>query len=164
MFGAMCVSCLTLIAPYRGHAHASQPNARDDKSRLGVKKYVASPDAAASVDYVKLPPRRDGSMVVTRVQVKNTSSSPIDRLTIEERWYDGHRTLIAAGTGIVNGSLQPGEVRTVQVRTPVNPNMATSTLQFGHSGSGAVKSHAVKSIGQPATDAGSGADPPNRGP
>jgi hypothetical protein len=87
---------------------------------------------------------------VTRIQVKNTSNAPIARLTIDETWYDKNQNIIPGGKGVVNGLLQPGEIQTIEVKTPVNPNMASSMLQFSHANGTVPKPHAVKSFDAPA--------------
>jgi len=96
--------------------------------------------------------RREGTTLVTKIQVKNTSAGPIPRLTVDETWYDKKQNLIPGGKAVINGLLQPGEIQTMEVRTPVNPNMASSMLQFSHA-NGTVKTHATGNFNAPAKDA-----------
>jgi hypothetical protein len=67
---------------------------------------------------------------------------------VDETWYDKKNNLIPGGKGVINGLLQPGEIQTMEVRTPVNPNMQTSMLQFSHA-NGTVKTHATSSFTVP---------------
>src|SRR5262245_11175524 len=136
------VSGLTLLA--QGEA----PKAPEFKQVLAGKKLTPPVRGDASIDFVKSPTKREGTTLVTRIQVKNTSNAPIARLTIDETWYDKNQNLIPGGKGVINGLLQPGEVQTIEVRTPANPNMSTSMLQFSHA-NGTVKTHPVKSLDAP---------------
>ena len=49
------------------------------------------------------------------------SAAPIPQLTIDETWYDKANNVIGGGKGVINGLLQPGEVQTIEIRTPVAP-------------------------------------------
>lgn len=134
-------------------APAGQPKAPDLKPVLSGQKFIPPLRGEAKLDIIKNPTKREGSTLVTKIEVKNMSDAPIPRLTIDETWYDKSNNLIPGGKGVINGLLQPGEVKTVEIRTPVNPNMSTSMLQFTHA-NGTVKTHAVKSFdGAPAADA-----------
>ena len=118
------------------------------KSVLQGKKFTPPIRGEATIDIIKAPTRRDGTTLVTKIQVKNTSPGPIPRLTVDETWYDKKNNLIPGGKAVINGLLQPGEVQTLEVRTPVNPNMLTSMLQFSHA-NGTVKTHATSSFTAP---------------
>ena len=145
--GALCVSGLTLFAQTEG-----QPKAPEFKQVLAGKKFTPPVRGAADVDFIKTLTKREGSTLVTRIQVKNRSNAPIARLAIDETWYDKNQNIIPGGKGVVNGLLQPGEVQTIEVKTPVNPNMATSMLQFSHANGTVPKPHAVKSFDAPAKE------------
>jgi hypothetical protein len=140
----MCGAALTLFA----QAPAEPPKAPEMKSVLAGKKFTPPIRGEATIDIIKSPTRREGTTLVTKIQVKNTSAGPIPRLTVDETWYDKKNNLIPGGKGVINGLLQPGEIQTMEVRTPVNPNMATSMLQFSHA-NGTVKTHATSSFTAP---------------
>ncbi len=108
-------------------------------------KGVQAQREVARVDYIKSPTRPEGSVLVTKLQVKNMSSAPIPRLTVAEIGYDASGAAIPGGKATVNGLLQPGEVTTLEIRTPPNPSVKTTKLMFSHA-SGAVTAHAVKSF------------------
>jgi len=114
---------------------------------LGGKKFTPPVKGDASIDFVSSPTKREGAgataMLVTKFQVKNTSSAPIARLKIVETWYDKDGGVIPGGEASVNGLLQPGEIQTLEVRTPVNLKMAQSKLQFVHANGGIPKPHRV---------------------
>jgi len=146
---AMCGG-LTLFAQAPASAPAQPaPKAPEMTSVLAGKKFTPPIRGEATIDIVKSPTRRDGTTLITKIQVKNTSPGPIPRLTVDETWYDKKNNLIPGGKAVINGLLQPGEVQTMEVRTPVNPNMLTSMLQFSHA-NGTVKTHATSSLTAPA--------------
>ena len=152
LIGAVSIVGLP-FAQTPSNAPAGQPKAPEMKSVLAGKKFTPPIRGQAEVDYVKSPTKREGGTLVTKIQVKNASNAPIPRLTIDETWYDKSNNLIPGGKGFVNGLLQPGEVQTIEIRTPANPNMSTSTLMFSHA-NGSVKPHSVKSFdAPPANDA-----------
>ena len=125
------------------------PKAPEMKSVLAGKKFTPPIRGEATIDIIKSPTKRDGTTLVTKIQVKNTSPGPIPRLTVDETWYDKKNNLIPGGKAVINGLLQPGEIQTMEVRTPVNPNMASSMLQFSHA-NGTVKTHNTSSFTAPA--------------
>jgi hypothetical protein len=125
------------------------PQAPEMKSVLAGKKFQPPVRGDASVDFVKTPTKREGTTLVTKIQVKNTSPAPIARLRVVETWYDKDGNLIPGGDAFINGLLQPGEVSTLEIRTPVNPKMASSMLQFTHANGGVPKPHPVKALEAP---------------
>jgi hypothetical protein len=125
------------------------PQAPPMQSILAGKKFIPPIRGQAEIDYVKSPTRREGQTLVTKIQVKNTSKAPIPRLRIAETWYDKEGGLIPGGDAVVNGLLQPDEVATLEIRTPVNLKMASSMLQFTHA-NGTIKPHSVKALDAPA--------------
>jgi hypothetical protein len=144
---AVCLTGLTVLAQGQ-----EPPKAPEFKSVLAGKKFTPPVRGAAEVDFVRTPTKREGSTLVTKIQVKNMSNAPIARLTIDETWYDKNQNTIPGGKGVVNGLLQPGEVQTIEVKTPVNPNMASSMLQFSHANGTVPKPHLVKSFDAPAKE------------
>jgi hypothetical protein len=149
--GAFCVSGLTLLAQTEGQTQA-QPKAPEFKQVLAGKKFTPPIRGAAEIDFIRMPTKREGSTLVTKFQVKNTSNAPIARLTIDETWYDKNQNVIPGGKGVANGLLQPGEIQTIEVKTPVNPNMASSMLQFSHANGTVPKPHGVKAFDKPAKE------------
>ena len=125
------------------------PQAPEMKSVLAGKKFTPPVKGDAQIDFVKSPTRREGTTIVTKIQVKNTSPAPIARLRIVETWYDKESNMIPGGDAVINGLLQPGEVKMMEIRTPANPKMNTSMLQFTHAQGGIPKPHSVKSMEAP---------------
>jgi len=118
------------------------------QSILAGKKFIPPIKGQAEIDLVKERTRREGTTLITKIQVKNTSAAPIPRLKVVETWYDKSGGMIPGGEAVINGLLQPGEVQTMEIRTPVNPNMSQSQLMFTHA-NGTIKAHAVSSLDAP---------------
>jgi hypothetical protein len=123
----------------------SKPQAPPMQSILAGKKFTPPIKGQAEIDYVKQPTRREGSTLITKIEVKNISNAPIPRLKVEETWYDKKNNMLPGGTAVINGLLQPGEVQTMEVKTPTNPNFNVQMLMFSHA-NGTVKPHLVKSL------------------
>jgi hypothetical protein len=130
-------------------AQQPQPTAPPMTSVLAGKKFSPPIKGEANIDIVKTPTRREGTTLVTKITVKNTSAGPIPRLKVAETWFDKDGNMIPGGEAVINGLLQPNEVQALEIRTPVNLKMAQSQLQFSHA-NGTVKPHAVKSLEAPA--------------
>lgn len=128
---------------------AQNPPAPEMKSVLAGKKFMPPIKGDATIDVVKSPTRREGQILVTKFQVKNTSAAPIPRLRIVETWYDKDGGIIPGGDAVINGLLQPGEIATLEIRTPVNTKMSSSMLQFTHANGGIPKPRVVTTLGAP---------------
>jgi hypothetical protein len=127
-------------------ALAQTTQAPEMKSVLAGKKFTPPLKGAADIDYVKSPTRRDGTTLITKIMVKNTSNAPIPRLRVVETWYDKDGNMIPGGDAAINGLLQPGEVGTLEIRTPVNTKMAQSMIQFSHANGTVPKPRSVKAL------------------
>jgi hypothetical protein len=130
-------------------AAAQTAQAPPMQSILAGKKIVPPVKGQADVDYVKPQTTRKGAVVVTRIQVKNTSSAPIARLRVVETWFDKSGGTIPGGEGMINGLLQPGEVQTIEIQTPYSDKLNANSWNFLHA-NGNVKPHLVKSLDAPA--------------
>ena len=137
----------SVVAP--AFAQDPQPTAPPMKSVLAGKKFTPPIRGEATIDLVKSPTKREGTTLVTKIQVKNTSAAPIPRLKVAETWFDKDGNMIPGAEATINGLLQPNEVGTLELRTPVNLKMVQSQLQFSHA-NGTVKPHSVKAIDAPA--------------
>jgi hypothetical protein len=125
---------------------AQTPTAPPMTSVLAGKKLTPPIRGQAEVDYTKPVTKREKDMVVTKIQVKNTSNAPIPRLTITETWYDAAGATVGGGKGAINGLLQPGEIQTVTIETPYNAKMKANNYNFSHA-NGTIKPHAVPKMG-----------------
>jgi hypothetical protein len=146
LFGA------SLIA---GTLQAQTPQAPPMTSILAGKKFTPPIKGQADVEYMKPVTKRDKNEVVTRIVVRNISNAPIPRLTVSETWYGKDSQMVGGSKGYINGLLQPGEITTIEIRTPYDPKMNANNWNFSHA-NGPVKLHLVKSLdvpGEPAAKA-----------
>ena len=101
-------------------------------------------------------------MVITKVTIKNTMNAPIGRLTVDETWFDDKQGMVTGGKGVINGLLQPGEVKVIEIQTPFNAKMKANNYNFSHA-NGTIKPHAVAKMGtdekEPATKTAAAAKP-----
>jgi hypothetical protein len=156
MTRARCAFAVSLagVTFISAHLPAQAPTAPPMTSVLAGKKLTPPIRGQAEVDYTKPVTKREKDMVVTKIQVKNTSNAPIPRLTITETWYDAGGATVGGGKGAINGLLQPGEVQTIIIETPYNAKMKANNYNFSHA-NGTIKPHAVAKLGsdekEPAT-------------
>src|SRR5712671_6862919 len=113
-------------------------------SVLAGKKFTPPFKGQADVDFTKPVTKRDKSMVVTTMQVKNNTNGPLLRLTVDETWYDKAGGLVTGGKGVIN-RLEPGEIGTVKIETPFDAKMSANNYNFSHA-NGAVKPHRVDKL------------------
>jgi len=125
---------------------AQTPTAPPMTSVLAGKKLTPPIRGQAEVDFTTPVTKREKDMVVTKIQVKNTSNAPIPRLTITETWYDAGGASVGGGKGAINGLLQPGEVQTIVIETPYNAKMKSNNYNFSHA-NGTIKPHKVAKMG-----------------
>jgi hypothetical protein len=136
----------TLVGASLGlSAAAETAQAPPMQSILAGKKITPPLKGQAEVDYTKPQTSRKGSMVVTKIQVKNASPAPIARLKIIETWFDKSGGTIPGGEGVINGLLQPGEVQTIEIQTPYSDRLNANSWNFVHA-NGNVKPHLVKAF------------------
>jgi hypothetical protein len=132
-----------------GVARAQAPKAPDFQPILQGKNFVSPVRGAVDVEFSKPPVKREKDLVVDEFTVKNVSTGPIARLTIESIYYDKAGAVIAGGKASINGLLKPGEVQTVRVETPFNAKMNSSNYKFTHA-NGTVTPKKVDKIVDPA--------------
>jgi hypothetical protein len=142
---AFGIASLVAVEASAQTAQTPPPSSAPMQPILAGKKIVAPVKGQAEIDIVKAPTKREGTTLITKIQAKNMSSAPIARLKVVETWYDKSGATIPGGEAVINGLLQPGEVQTLDIRTPVNTAMATSQLAFTHA-NGTIKAKAVKSF------------------
>ena len=131
-----------------GSASAQAPAAPDFKPILAGKDFKPPVRGAAEVEFTKPVTKREGDTVVDKIQVRNASTQPIARLTVEAIYYDKGGQVIANGKGFINGLLAAGKVETVTVETPFNPKMNSSNYKFTHA-NGTVTPKKVDKIEDP---------------
>ena len=141
LFGASLIASAAAVAQ-------TPPQAPPMTSVLAGKKFTPPIKGQADVEFVRPTSKREGKEVVTRILVRNASNAPIPRLTIAETWYSKDGQMVAGNKGFINGLLQPGEIKTIEIRTPVDPRMAQNNWNFSHA-NGTVKTHQVSKLEDP---------------
>ena len=131
MIRARFVFAATLVGASlaAGSASAQAPAAPDFKPILAGKNFTPPVRGAADVEFTKPVTKRDGDTVVDKVEVKNVSTQPIARLTVEAIYYDKAGTVIANGKGFINGLLPAGKGRDGHGRDAVQPQDELEQLQ-----------------------------------
>ena len=127
---------------------AQTPQAPPLTPVLAGRKFTPPIKGQALVEYTKPSTRRDKDMVITKILVKNASDAPIARLTVDETWYDKAGGLVTGGKGALNGLLQPGEVKALEIMTPYNAKMSANNFNFAHA-NGSVKPTLVPKLEEP---------------
>jgi hypothetical protein len=117
-------------------------------SVLAGRKFVAPVRGEALVEFSAPQTRRVKDMVVTRIIVRNASTAPIPRLTIDETWYDKGTAVLTGGKGVLPGLLQVGEVQVVVIETPFKVGMTSNNYTFSHA-NGTVKPQRVDKLELP---------------
>jgi hypothetical protein len=131
-----------------GSASAQAPAAPDFKPILGGKNFTPPIRGSADVEFTKPDTKRDKDLVITKVTVKNVSTQPIARLTVEEIWYDKGGAIVGGGKGFINGLLGAGKVDTITIETPYNPKFNANNYKFTHA-NGAVTPKKVDKLENP---------------
>lgn len=116
-------------------------------SVLAGKKFTPPVRGQAEVEYTAPATNRVKDSIITKITIRNISSAPIARLTINDTWYDKGGEVLTAGRGVINGLLQPGEIQTITIETPWKAGMNSQQRKslFSHA-NGDVKLHAVKKM------------------
>ncbi len=84
----------------------------------------------AEIQYINARQGGREGHVVTTFQVKNMSTAPIARLTIEEFWWDKDRNPVTGDKQFLKKPLQPGEMATHRARARrTSANMYHQQLQ-----------------------------------
>jgi hypothetical protein len=150
MIRARFVLAATLVGAglAAGFVSAQAPAAPDFQPILAGKNFAPPIRGAADVEYTKPVVRREKDTVIDEVTVRNASKQPIARMTVESIYNNKAGQVIANGRGFINGLMQPGEVKTVRVETPFNPQMNSSNYKFTHA-NGSVTPKRVDKIDNP---------------
>jgi hypothetical protein len=102
-------------------------------------KLISPVRGEAELGYLKPVTKREGTMIVTTIKVKNLAAGPIAGLKVDEFWYDkGGEPVTGAQPFRYRKALMPGEVIDVVLRVPTNPKMDRNQYKFEHA-NGAIK-------------------------
>jgi hypothetical protein len=109
-------------------------------------KFVPPIRGEAPVSMTKPATSRTKDEIITKFKVKNPSATnSIAGLKISEFWYDKGGNPVSGDEFRYRKPLMPGEVIDVELRSPVNPKMASSQYKFEQA-NGAVKPSVVPKL------------------
>jgi len=109
-------------------------------------RFVPPIRGEAEVNMTKPVTRRTKDEIVTTFKVKNISEKgSIAGLKVSEFWYDKGGNPVSGDEFRYRKPLMPGEVIDVELRSPVNPKMASSQYKFEQA-NGAVKPKVVAKL------------------
>ena len=109
-------------------------------------KFVPPIRGEAPVSMTKPVTSRTKDEIVTKFKVKNPSATnSIAGLKISEFWYDKGGNPVSGDEFRYRKPLLPGEVIDVELRSPVNPKMASSQYKFEQA-NGSVKPNVVPKL------------------
>jgi hypothetical protein len=143
-FAATFIGASLVAATVQAQATSAQPMT----SVLAGKKFTPPIKGQADVEFTKPVTKKEKNEVVTRIVVKNISNAPIPRLTVSETWYSKDSQMVGGSKGYINGLLQPGEIKTIEIHTPYDSKMSSNNWNFSHA-NGTVKTHLVKALDLP---------------
>jgi hypothetical protein len=119
---------------------------------LAGKKLTPPFKGEALIEFTQPVTKRVGENVVTTIKVRNQAPAPVARLQVTESWYAADSSIVSSGKGVINGMIQPGEIQTIEIRTPYNAKMRSNNWNFAHA-NGTVKVAKVKTLEAPAAAA-----------
>jgi len=124
-FGVTGSTFAQATAPAQGAAAGQAP---------AKKKFVPPVKGVAEIGYLKPVVKVDTKTneVVTTMKIKNMSLGSIAGLRVDEFWYDKAGNMLPGDSERLRQPLNPGEVVTVELRTPKNPKMDRNSYQFSH--------------------------------
>jgi hypothetical protein len=102
----------------------------------------------AQVEFTSTKANREKDNIIEKFTVKNVSTAPIARLSINETWYDKGGAVLTGSKATVNGLLQPGEIQVLTLSTPFKPGMNSNQYVFAHA-NGTVKPTRVAKLEAP---------------
>jgi hypothetical protein len=127
-----------------GFAQATPPP-QGTSAAAPKKKFVAPVKGVAEIGYLKPVVKVVGTEVVTTIKIRNMSLGAIAGLRVDEFWYDKGGNMLPGDSERLRQPLNPGEVVTVELRTPKNPKMDRNSYQFSHA-NGQIKAKVLTKI------------------
>jgi hypothetical protein len=126
-----------LVSGAAGQAPSSAPaSAPPAQAPAARPRLVAPVRGVAQIGYTKPAVKRgkiDGrDFVITTMRIQNMATAPIAGLKVDDFWYDKQGNPLPSDSYRHPKPLQPGEVITVTLETPLDPRMNRNQWQFSH--------------------------------
>ena len=141
----MAVAAVALLLAPAAFAGQAAPAPAAQAAPAAPRKLISPVRGEAQVEYTKPNTKKTGNEVVTVIMVKNVSAAPIAGFKLEESWIDKAGTLSGGDTYRHPKPFMPGEVITVNLRSPWNARMTSNSYNFSHA-NGTVKPKSVPKI------------------
>lgn len=115
---------------------AAKPAEQSGQAPAARPRLVAPVRGVAQIGYTKPVVKRgkiDGKdFVITTMRIQNMATAPIAGLKVDDFWYDKQGNPLPSDSYRHPRPLQPGEVITVTLETPLDPRMNRNQWQFSH--------------------------------
>jgi hypothetical protein len=130
---ALSVGVLSATAAAAGTPQAAgAPKAPAPSTPSTPTKFVAPARGTVELGYLKPVTKREKTMVVTTIKVKNLATGSIVGLKVSEFWYDKGGNPVTGSEDRYRKPLLPGEVTTLTLQTPYNAQMNSNSYTFTH--------------------------------
>ena len=128
---ALGAAVLLATSALAGQAKPATPATPAQGAPAAPAKFVPPIRGEAPVSMTKPLTKRTATEIITNFKVKNPSTTgSIAGLKISEFWYDKAGNPVSGDEFRYRKPLMPGEVIDVELRSPVNPKMASSQYKF----------------------------------
>ncbi|OFW02495.1 MAG: hypothetical protein A3I61_15825 [Acidobacteria bacterium RIFCSPLOWO2_02_FULL_68_18] len=117
-------------------ATSGAPAAQGTQTPPARPRLVAPVRGVAQIGYTRPVVKRGKvggkDFVVTTMRIQNMAAAPIAGLKVDDFWYDKQGNPLPSDSYRHPRPLQPGEVITVTLETPLDPRMNRNQWQFSH--------------------------------
>jgi hypothetical protein len=137
---AAILVCALSTGAFAQAARSAAPTAQAPAAKA---KWVAPVKGIATIEVIKGDSKKVGSDIVTKLQIKNTSSGSIALLRVDEDWYNRAQKAVSADTQRYTKPFNPGEIIEITMRSPAKPDLYISAVTFTHA-NGKVMAKGVK--------------------
>ena len=132
-----------LLLASAGGAAFAQAKAQPAATSAAASKFVTPMKGEGQVQILNPQSGREGTMLVTRIKVKNVSKGPLVGFKADEYWYSAKgETVSGSPTFRHLKPFMPNDVIEVVLRSPWSAEMSRSLRQFAHQ-NGSVKATLV---------------------
>jgi hypothetical protein len=128
------VVCLGGFGSTAASAQATKPATTTPTTPQAPRKFVPPVKGTAEIGILKPVVKFDNKTneVVTTIKLRNLSMGAIAGLRVDEFWFDKRGGMLPGDSKRLKQPLYPGEVATIELRTPRNPKMDRNSYQFSH--------------------------------